>query len=114
MIFADFMDRINVNWQTGCLVYSGYKMPKPNGYGRMTFRGKQYLVHRVSKYLYGHMTEQQFKDPSCVVMHDCDNPPCLNPHHLHLATQQENIRDRQLKGRTAKHLGRRDKYGRFR
>lgn len=112
-VFANFMRRIEVDMKTSCWNYTRYKMPPPNGYGRMTFRGKQKLVHRVSKYLFGHMTKEQFNDPNCVVMHTCDNPPCLNPYHLELGTQKDNIADRKSKGRTAKHLNRRDASGRF-
>jgi hypothetical protein len=38
-----------------------------------------------------------------VVLHKCDNPPCCNPEHLLVGTQQENILDMFAKGR-----GRRD------
>lgn len=38
-----------------------------------------------------------------VVMHICDNPPCVNLDHLQLGTVAENNHDRSLKGRTARH-----------
>ncbi len=34
-----------------------------------------------------------------VVMHVCDNPPCINPDHIALGTQATNLADMRAKGR---------------
>jgi len=37
-----------------------------------------------------------------VIRHTCDNRACINPEHLLLGTQKDNVRDCVIRGRTAK------------
>ena len=61
------------------------------GYGTV----KSTLAHR-----YAWMYSNRALIPTGrVIMHTCDNPACVNPAHLKLATQGENVRDMFRKGR---------------
>lgn len=64
-------------------------------YGVVTWNGRAAMAHRVAATLAG--LEVQ---PGHVVMHTCDNPPCVNPAHLRVGTQADNTRDMAEKGRS--------------
>jgi hypothetical protein len=67
-----------------------------NGYGRRVLGGRLLFAHRVA------YEEIHGPIPSgMVVRHQCDTPWCVNPNHLITGTQQDNIRDRHERGRTA-------------
>jgi len=67
-----------------------------DGYGRIKRDGRFIGAHRAAYELhYGESVAGKF------VCHRCDNPRCCNPGHLFLGTHQDNMADRNAKGRTA-------------
>ena len=71
------------------------------GYGIVwVSRGVQYLAHRVA-YCKAHGIELE-SIKGKVIRHTCDNPICVNPDHLIIGTQLDNIRDRVERGRSCK------------
>lgn len=64
------------------------------GYGQINIGGKKWLTHRLSYRLFVGEIPSGLK-----ICHRCDNPPCIRPDHLFLATQKENIDDMMVKGR---------------
>ncbi|MCK9416834.1 HNH endonuclease [Candidatus Dojkabacteria bacterium] len=64
------------------------------GYGQICGLG---LTHRVSyKFFVGPIPKGLF------VLHKCDNPSCVNPNHLFLGTQRDNMQDMSKKDRSLK------------
>ncbi|WP_293756498.1 HNH endonuclease signature motif containing protein [Stenotrophomonas sp.] len=78
---------------SGCWAWTGAKLPR--GYGRFYFQGRAQYSHRVALRL---LRGAEVPD-HLVVMHSCDNPWCVNPEHLSVGTQKENMRDASRKGR---------------
>jgi hypothetical protein len=68
------------------------------GYAQISVHGKTEYHHRLTYALANGLTMQEIV--GAVIMHKCDNPACVNPEHLVLGTQQDNVRDRCAKGRT--------------
>jgi hypothetical protein len=78
---------------TGCVLWTGFICPQ--GYARASWKGKEgVLVHRIAY----EQVNGPF-DPSLKVCHRCDTPHCMNPGHLFLGTQKDNMRDMFAKGR---------------
>ena len=69
------------------------------GYARKQWRGKARIHHRL---VYAQYHGLDYEGPEMAgldVMHECDNPPCINIDHLRLDTRQANMDDKVAKSR---------------
>jgi len=72
--------------ESGCWVWVG--TCSKSGYGIIKINNKLRPAHRISYELYrGIIPEKMF------VCHHCDIPSCINPNHLFIGTQKDNISD---------------------
>jgi len=92
-------ERIRDNYkyceETGCWLWTASK--DSWGYGHIRIDTVLTKAHR---FMY---SEHNGKIPEGLkVCHRCDTPACINPEHLFLGTDADNMKDRDQKGRNAK------------
>lgn len=92
-LFEDRVDRSGT-----CHIWTGAR--DKDGYGFMKHKKKQRRAHRIAFTIEnGPIPEGQ------LVLHKCDNPPCVNPEHLFLGLVQDNSDDMVNKNRQARGEG---------
>ena len=90
-VAAKFARKFEPVTETGCWIWTGAEL---KGYGRMVVNGKYLRAHRISWELYrGPIPD------GLLVLHHCDVPACVNPDHLYLGSDLDNMRDRLRRGR---------------
>lgn len=90
-----FAGKYTADEKTGCWNWTACK--DKNGYGHIALGGKHgghVLAHRVS-----YEANVGPIPDGMMVLHSCDNPACVNPAHLRVGTQFDNMADMAARGR---------------
>ena len=91
--FWDKVDIDSINSENDCWNWIG-----PTGgskpYGCFSVGSKNRRAHRISYLIYIGPIPNKLH-----VLHSCDNISCINPKHLFLGTQKDNMNDKMNKGR---------------
>lgn len=86
-----FWDRTSIS-SSGCWLWTGSK--NDWGYGTLRFDGGVRYAHRLAReVLVGPIPDGLF------ILHRCDTPACVNPAHLGVGTQGENLQECVDRGR---------------
>lgn len=91
-LLANFERKVAPEPNTGCFLWTAYC--NSDGYGAFAVKRKPQLAHRVAYRLYvGEIPAGK------LILHRCDMPSCVNPAHLFIGTNADNMRDMVNKGR---------------
>lgn len=82
-----FLSKVSPEPTSGCWLWDGWYYTR--GYGGFHLNGHDVHAHRASYELFVGQVFDKY------VLHKCDTPACVNPAHLFLGTQQDNMQDKK-------------------
>jgi hypothetical protein len=93
-VIQRFWSKVKIGGQDECWEWQAARDDK--GYAVLFVGGKLWKASRVSVTISGRDVSGH------IVMHSCDNPQCVNPRHLSLGTQKQNMEDMASRGRASR------------
>ena len=75
------------NPERDCWLWTGPLNGGPGNYGYIYLDSRKQLAHRFSVEIH---TQKKIPEGK-VISHLCNNPQCVNPYHLEIATQKQNV-----------------------
>ena len=94
MTIAERLDYYSIpEPNSGCVLWFGSSTPA--GYGQLRWRGKN---HRATHLAWEVAHGRPFP-PGMFACHKCDVPACINPRHIFVGTNADNVADMRRKGR---------------
>lgn len=100
-----FEERYIPEPMSGCWLWTGTvrAVSRNRSYGCISVRGNYLRAHRYSYEIF-----KGYIPSGMMVCHRCDNPLCVNPDHLFLGTNRDNVDDMLRKGRQSRVIGERN------
>jgi hypothetical protein len=96
-IYVRFLRYVVIGSPDECWLWTGALI---NSYGHGQFKWDEKNIQTAHAAAYELFVGRRH---GLFVLHSCDTPGCINPKHLWLGTQQQNIEDMINKGRMGKH-----------
>jgi hypothetical protein len=91
-VLSDVWDRVKIGEPDECWEWQA--AVNRQGYGRFRFGGSH-----IGSHVAAFRDHNQQQTGGLMVLHSCDNPRCCNPAHLSLGDHEENMRQRDERGR---------------
>lgn len=91
---AKALNHVNIKGANECWNWLGSTATQSH-YGNLRFNNNWMYAHRFAWENINGEIPKGFH-----VLHHCDNPLCCNPNHLYLGTVADNMRDRDIRGRS--------------
>lgn len=88
-----FCSKLSIDEIAQCWIWQGSK--NGNGYGAFWLGRQNKPAHRISLQIFTGIKLHYYD----TVMHKCDNPMCVNPSHLQIGNQKDNMHDMIAKNR---------------